>query len=52
MIQVSLLGDSICLSGYGKMVPVLLGEKYQVFMPDDNAGFPNISSGDCLTARG
>lgn len=39
MIKVSLLGDSICLSGYGTVLPALLGGDYEVFIPDDNCRF-------------
>ncbi|MBQ7923983.1 MAG: SGNH/GDSL hydrolase family protein [Clostridia bacterium] len=39
MIKVGLLGDSIRLFGYGAHVPTLLGEKYQVFQPEDNCRF-------------
>lgn len=39
MIKVALLGDSIRLAGYGAKVPALLGEKYEVFQPEDNCRF-------------
>lgn len=39
MIKVTLLGDSIRMLGYGKLVPKLLGEKYEVYQPDDNCRF-------------
>ncbi|MBQ9922895.1 MAG: hypothetical protein IJO52_11945 [Clostridia bacterium] len=39
MIKVSLLGDSIRLLGYGKLVPQLLGDEYSVFQPQDNCRF-------------
>lgn len=39
MIKVTLLGDSIRLLGYGKLVPKLLGEQYEVYQPDDNCRF-------------
>ncbi len=38
-MKVALLGDSIRLFGYGKRVPDLLGEKYEVFQPEDNCRF-------------
>ena len=37
--NVVLLGDSIRLMGYGKLVPELLGEGYDVWQPDDNGRF-------------
>jgi len=39
MIKVTLLGDSIRMLGYGKLVPKLLGEQYEVYQPDDNCRF-------------
>jgi hypothetical protein len=39
MIKVSLIGDSIRQSGYGKVVPQLLGEDFEVFQPSDNCRF-------------
>lgn len=39
MIKVTLLGDSIRMSGYGKTVPNLLGEDFDVFQPNDNCRF-------------
>ncbi|MBR4942307.1 MAG: SGNH/GDSL hydrolase family protein [Clostridia bacterium] len=39
MTKVSLLGDSIRLEGYGKLVPSVLGEDYDVFQPQDNCRF-------------
>ena len=36
MKKVVLLGDSIRLIGYGKRVPALLGEEYEVWQPEDN----------------
>jgi len=38
-MKVTLLGDSIRLLGYGKFVPELLGEGYEVFQPEDNCRF-------------
>lgn len=37
--KVSLLGDSIRLIGYGKVVPELLGEEFEVFQPSTNCRF-------------
>ncbi|MBR2646282.1 MAG: SGNH/GDSL hydrolase family protein [Clostridia bacterium] len=37
--KVVLLGDSIRMIGYGKLVPEMLGEEYEVFQPDDNCRF-------------
>lgn len=37
--KIALLGDSIRLFGYGKLVPDMLGEDYEVFQPDDNCRF-------------
>ncbi len=39
MIKVTLLGDSIRLAGYGKLVPELLGDEFTVFQPSDNCRF-------------
>lgn len=39
MIKVTLLGDSIRKIGYGLVVPVLLGEDFEVFQPNDNCRF-------------
>lgn len=39
MIKVTLLGDSIRLIGYGKLVPELLGEEYEIYQPNDNCRF-------------
>ena len=39
MIKVTLIGDSIRQSGYGKVVPRLLGEDFEVFQPADNCRF-------------
>ena len=39
MKKITLLGDSIRLIGYGKKVPELLGEGYEVFQPEDNCRF-------------
>lgn len=39
MIKVTLIGDSIRQSGYGKAVPRLLGEGFEVFQPSDNCRF-------------
>jgi len=39
MIKVSLLGDSILGAGYGKYVPRLLGEEFEVYQSDDNCRF-------------
>ncbi|MBQ8508481.1 MAG: SGNH/GDSL hydrolase family protein [Clostridia bacterium] len=38
MYKIALIGDSIRLS-YGKVVPELLGEDYQVWQPTDNCRF-------------
>lgn len=38
-MKVTLLGDSIRLLGYGRFVPELLGEDYEVFQPEDNCRF-------------
>lgn len=39
MIKVTLLGDSIRMIGYGKVVPTLLGDDFDVFQPNDNCRF-------------
>ena len=39
MKKVALLGDSIRLLGYGTKVPALLGEKYEVYQPEENCRF-------------
>ena len=39
MIKVTLLGDSIRMIGYGKVVPELLGSDFEVFQPSDNCRF-------------
>ncbi len=39
MTKVTLLGDSIRLIGYGKLVPQLLGDEFTVFQPSDNCRF-------------
>ena len=39
MIKVTLLGDSIRLKGYGKVVPELLGSDFEVFQPAGNCCF-------------
>lgn len=39
MIKVTLIGDSIRQRGYGKVVPKLLGEGFEVFQPADNCRF-------------
>lgn len=38
MIKVTLLGDSISMN-YGKIVPQLLGDEFEVFQSDDNCRF-------------
>ena len=38
-MKITLLGDSIRLIGYGKVVPELLGEGFEVFQPGDNGRF-------------
>ena len=38
MTKVTLLGDSI-RTGYGKLVPHMLGEEYEVFQPSENCRF-------------
>lgn len=37
--KVTLLGDSIRLIGYGKHVPGMLGDGFEVFQPEDNGRF-------------
>ena len=37
--KIALFGDSIRLIGYGKKVPEMLGDEYEVFQPDDNCRF-------------
>ena len=39
MIKVTLLGDSIREIGYGKIVPELLGDGYEVYQPNENCRF-------------
>ncbi len=39
MIKVTLLGDSIRMIGYGKYVPDLLGDTFEVYQPDENCRF-------------
>lgn len=39
MKKITLLGDSIRLIGYGKRVPELLGEDFEVYQPNDNCRF-------------
>ena len=39
MIKVSLLGDSIRQIGYGKVVPQMLGDGYEVYQPAENCRF-------------
>lgn len=39
MTKVTLLGDSIRWIGYGKTVPELLGDEFEVWQPDDNCRF-------------
>lgn len=39
MIKISFIGDSILQSGYGKMMPKLLGEDFEIFRPNDNCRF-------------
>ncbi|MBO5745707.1 MAG: SGNH/GDSL hydrolase family protein [Clostridia bacterium] len=39
MIKVTLIGDSIRGIGYGKVVPKLLGEGFEVFQPNENCRF-------------
>ncbi|MBE6611113.1 MAG: SGNH/GDSL hydrolase family protein [Ruminococcaceae bacterium] len=39
MKKIILLGDSIRLIGYGKKVPAMLGDGYEVWQPTDNCRF-------------
>ena len=39
MIKVTLLGDSIRAIGYGKVVPQLLGDGFEVFQPSENCRY-------------
>ena len=39
MKKVALLGDSIRLFGYGRLVPALLADKAEVFQPEENCKF-------------
>lgn len=39
MIKVTLLGDSIRAIGYGKMVPELLKDEFEVWQPSENCRF-------------
>ncbi len=39
MKKIVLLGDSIRLIGYGKAVPGMMGEGYEVFQPTDNCRY-------------
>lgn len=38
-MKITLLGDSIRLIGYGKLVPELLGDDFEVYQPEDNCRF-------------
>ncbi len=38
-MKVTLLGDSIRLAGYGKIVPKLLGAEFDVYQPSENCRF-------------
>lgn len=38
-MKVTLIGDSIRVLGYGKLVPELLGNSYEVYQPNDNCCF-------------
>ena len=38
-MKITLLGDSIRKSGYGLLVPELLGKDFEVFQPNDNCRF-------------
>ena len=38
-MKVTLIGDSIRVLGYGKLVPELLGDEYEVYQPNDNCRF-------------
>ena len=37
--KIALLGDSIRQIGYGRVVPEMLGDAYEVFQPEDNCRF-------------
>lgn len=39
MTKVTLLGDSIRWIGYGKTVPQMLGDQFEVWQPNDNCRF-------------
>ena len=39
MKKVALLGDSIRLFGYGRLVPALLADKAEVYQPEENCKF-------------
>ncbi len=39
MKKIVLLGDSIRLIGYGKVVPEMMGEGYEVLQPSDNCAY-------------
>ncbi len=39
MIKVTFIGDSILQSGYGKRMPSLLGDGFEIFRPNDNCRF-------------
>lgn len=39
MTKVTLLGDSIRMIGYGKLVPEMLGNDFEVYQPEDNCRF-------------
>lgn len=38
-MKVTLIGDSIRMIGYGKLVPELLGDEYEVYQPNENGRF-------------
>ena len=38
-MKITLLGDSIRRSGYGQLVPNLLGKDFQVYQPEENCRF-------------
>ena len=38
-MKVTLIGDSIRAIGYGRLVPELLGDAYEVFQPNENCRF-------------
>jgi len=38
-MKITLLGDSIRRSGYGQLVPQLLGNDFQVYQPEENCKF-------------